>query len=137
MGHKKTSKAGSPNRESRGLNKIPNISKKNWRILKANRGLQIVESMIARQMKIFDQKGSKQLIKKWTIEKTLTQKAIDIYRKNEGKILWSQVVHALKTGSNLDAGNKVYKQSRNEHPLFEVKIKTSEIEKYNQLLKTM
>lgn len=135
MGSKKSSKNDQPSRASRGLNKIPSIGKKTWRILRASRDLPSAEAVVARQMKIFDQKGSKQLVKKWTIEKTLTQKALDIYRKNEGKVLWSQVVHAIKSGVNFELGNKVYKKSRNEYPIFEVKIKTSEIEKYNQLLK--
>ena len=65
----------------------------------------------------------------------MTQKALDVYRKNEDKVLWSQVVHAVKSGAMFEIGNKVYKKSRNEYPTFEVKIKTSEIEKYNQLLK--
>lgn len=135
MGSKKSSKNDQPSRASRGLNKIPSVGKKTWRILRAVHDLPSADAMVARQMKIFDQKGSKQLIKKWTIEKALTQKALDIYRKNEDKVLWSQVVHAVKSGTMFEIGNKVYKKSRNEYPMFEVKIKTSEIEKYNQLLK--
>lgn len=135
MGSKKSSKNDQPSRASRGLNKIPSVGKKTWRILRAVHDLPSADAMVARQMKIFDQKGSKQLIKKWTIEKTLTQRALDIYRKNEGKVLWSQVVHAIKSGVNFEPKSKVFKTSRNEYPMYEVKIKTSEIEKYNQLLK--
>lgn len=135
MGSKKSSKTDQPSRASRGLSKIPSVGQKTKRILRAYHDLPSADALVARQMKIYDQKGSKQLIKKWTIEKTLTQRALEIYRKNEGKVLWSQIVQAIKTGVNFEVGNKVYKHSRNEFPSFEVKIKVSEIEKYNQLLK--
>lgn len=134
MARRTSSKTQYQSRESRGLPKIPMCSKETKRILKELKK-EITFDKIEKRMNALEVSKDTRLARKHDIENILSNKAREIYNKNNGNVCWGAIVRDVKAGDFRDFANNTFnKQSRNENHDFRIKIKRSEISKYEHIL---
>lgn len=133
MANVKSSKSVQQSRVERGLNKIPSYGKEAKHIFKELRKELTLNSLTKRINSFMFNKDIR-LAKKREIESIFTNKAKEIYNKYDGKICWGAIVRIVKNGEFDEFDNRFHKQSRNENHNFEVKIKRSEISKYEHII---
>ncbi len=121
-------------RTQRGLKPLTSVSKK---IKKANRREKdMFKSISASSEYKRENLKDRKLVKKWRIEEIMTNIAEGIYRQYQGKINWAKIVQSLKTDHPID--DKIPEKNRDLVLSYkgnrQIKIRTSEIEKYSKYL---
>ena len=121
-------------RKQRGLTPLVSVSKRVKKMNKQNKDL--FKSMFASAEYKRENQKDRKLVKKWQIERILTNLAASTYKTYGGKVEWSKIVQSIKTDRALTITSSSNDKNHqiDYSKIGEVKIKTNEIEKYAKYL---
>ena len=121
-------------RTQRGLKALSSVSKKTKKAARRNKDLfkSIAASSEYKRENLKDHK----LVKKWLIEKAMTSLAYNMFKTYHGEIEWSKIVQSIKTDRPLSEPTPSNNKNINidYSRAGEIRIRTSEIEKYSKYL---
>lgn len=121
-------------RTQRGLKPFSSVSKE---IKKANRkDKDLFKSIAASSLYKRENLKDHKLVKKWLIEKAMTNLAYNTFKTYHGKIQWSKIVQSIKTDKPLSEATPANEKNVviDYSKVGEVRIRTSEVEKYSKYL---
>lgn len=121
-------------RTQRGLKPFSSVSKE---IKKANRkDKDLFKSIAASSLYKRENLKDRKLVKKWLIEKAMTNLAYSIFKTYRGKIQWSKIVQSIKTDKPLSEATPANEKNAviDYSKAGEIRIRISEVEKYSKYL---